>query len=761
MRQVRAVALAICVVMQTADGGTGVWRNFTSMQDVRAAARAAGTYWCATSGGLFAWDASADTYRRYTNAENLRTLDLTAVAVDPDGLIWTGTGTGLLHVLDPADGSIRVITDIAAAAEPDRRITSLLISGDTTFICTAFGLSVFLREGFSFRDTYARFGAAPGTLQGSVRAVALHAGRIWAVLQAGLAGNYVVSADRAAINNLPPESWTVHTVGAPQTLLRTVTEFNGRLYAGGAAGLFVFTGATWEPVASLAGRDVLAAQVTGGRLAVATTAPVVELLDTAGQVTPFESPLPVAAVGLVEGTTGDPLAATSRGLLRFSPPAWVASVPNGPSSNQFISLAVDADRNIWTATGYNGNGAGFSRFGNGVWTSFTRSTSAVPMDDVYRVSATCDGSVWASMWGGGVVEMPRGASGVDSSQVFGTNAGLVGLPGDPSYLHVSTVECDGAGRHWMSVNQAADGRVLARRNTDGSWRRLGVRVGGSQITSLIDNIPLDRALALDGFGTLWAACRDRTFRGLAALPVGTLAPDAVDVTASAFLNESNGLPSGDIRTVVVDRTNDVWVGTDRGIAIILEPDRPTRPGGIAAYRPLNGIAINSIAVDPINQKWVATPEGVVLLSADGTQTLATYTVAGTGGRLIENDVRSIALDSETGTVYFGTSSGLASLTTAGAAPRPSFTTLVLSPNPYVVPSETPLTVDGLVENSSIRILTVDGRLVRALTTPGGRVGFWDGRDDDGRTVPSGIYLVVAFSEDGSEVTTGKVAVVRR
>jgi flagellar hook assembly protein FlgD len=104
---------------------------------------------------------------------------------------------------------------------------------------------------------------------------------------------------------------------------------------------------------------------------------------------------------------------------------------------------------------------------------------------------------------------------------------------------------------------------------------------------------------------------------------------------------------------------------------------------------------------------------------------------------------------------------LASLTTSGAAPRPAFEKLVLSPNPYVVPNQAPLTVDGLVENSSIKILSVDGRLIRALTTPGGRIGFWDGRDENGRDVPSGIYLVIAYSEDGSEVTTGKVAVVRR
>ena len=48
----------------------------------------------------------------------------------------------------------------------------------------------------------------------------------------------------------------------------------------------------------------------------------------------------------------------------------------------------------------------------------------------------------------------------------------------------------------------------------------------------------------------------------------------------------------DLKTIVVDRDNALWIGTDRGIAIVLDPDRPTRSGAIAAYRPLNGLTIN-------------------------------------------------------------------------------------------------------------------------------------------------------------------------
>jgi flagellar hook assembly protein FlgD len=67
----------------------------------------------------------------------------------------------------------------------------------------------------------------------------------------------------------------------------------------------------------------------------------------------------------------------------------------------------------------------------------------------------------------------------------------------------------------------------------------------------------------------------------------------------------------------------------------------------------------------------------------------------------------------------------------------------------------------LVKDSKIKILTISGRLVRQFETPGGRVAYWDGRDDSGRLVASGIYLIVAYDTEGNNVTTGKVAVLRQ
>ena len=174
-----------------------------------------------------------------------------------------------------------------------------------------------------------------------------------------------------------------------------------------------------------------------------------------------------------------------------------------------------------------------------------------------------------------------------------------------------------------------------------------------------------------------------------------------------------------------------------------------------------GIDAHKIAVDALNNKWIATKKGVFLLSPDGTAILEHYSVESTDGRLLDDDVASIAIDHESGTVYCGTERGLSALTTVAVNPLRDFDQLALSPNPFILPSQSLLTIDGLVQNAAVKVLTVGGALVREFTSPGGRVAFWDGRDARGDLASTGIYLIVAFSEDGSKVVTGKLAVVRR
>jgi hypothetical protein len=60
----------------------------------------------------------------------------------------------------------------------------------------------------------------------------------------------------------------------------------------------------------------------------------------------------------------------------------------------------------------------------------------------------------------------------------------------------------------------------------------------------------------------------------------------------------------------------------------------------------------------------------------------------------------------------------------------------------------------------VKIITPAGRLVRNLKGDGGAVVFWDGKDNQGELVASGIYIAVGISESGKESALGKIAVIR-
>jgi hypothetical protein len=211
--------------------------------------------------------------------------------------------------------------------------------------------------------------------------------------------------------------------------------------------------------------------------------------------------------------------------------------------------------------------------------------------------------------------------------------------------------------------------------------------------------------------------------------------------------------------LAVDHDGDVWAGTDLGVTIFSEPSNPLIRR--SSSFPLREQSIQSLAVDGVNNKWVGTKEGVFVVSSDGSQLIAQYTVANTGNKLISNDVRSVAIDQVGGIVYFGTEVGMSALAIDPVQPERRYTSLAIGPNPFRVPSVEPLTIRNLVPRSRIKILGITGVVVSEFEAQGGGRAFWDGRDRQGRLVGSGTYVIVAFNENGEQLTTGKVAVVRR
>ena len=70
-------------------------------------------------------------------------------------------------------------------------------------------------------------------------------------------------------------------------------------------------------------------------------------------------------------------------------------------------------------------------------------------------------------------------------------------------------------------------------------------------------------------------------------------------------------------------------------------------------------------------------------------------------------------------------------------------------------------IRGLVSNSNIKIFSIYGSLITEFAAQGGGRAFWDGKDSNGKLVASGIYFVVAYSDDGTKIAKSKIAVIKK
>ena len=222
-----------------------------------------------------------------------------------------------------------------------------------------------------------------------------------------------------------------------------------------------------------------------------------------------------------------------------------------------------------------------------------------------------------------------------------------------------------------------------------------------------------------------------------------------------------------------DKNGDLWVGTNIA-PLLLEQAKfnesdpefiqvkvPRNDGTNYADYLLNGVNISGIAIDGGNRKWFATKgNGAYLISADNLTQLQHFTSQ--NSMLLSDNIESIAINDQTGEVFFGTDKGLCSYMSDATAINEEMTkdNVWAYPNP-VRPDYTGLiTITGLNYDTDVKIVTANGTLVAEGRSNGGTFT-WDGCDQhNGKRVASGVYMVLAATAEGNKGTVCKIAIVR-
>ena len=227
-----------------------------------------------------------------------------------------------------------------------------------------------------------------------------------------------------------------------------------------------------------------------------------------------------------------------------------------------------------------------------------------------------------------------------------------------------------------------------------------------------------------------------------------------------------------VRCVVEDLEHNIWVGTNSG-PVMLERSEienngntftqvkvPRNDGTNYADYLLAGIDVSSIAIDGGNRKWIGTyNNGVYLISADNMTQVQHFTTD--NSPLLSNSILSIAINPTSGEVFFGTSNGLCSYVSDATETNTEMTSdnVWAYPNPVEPGYTGPITITGLTLNADVKILTANGAIVNEGHSNGGTY-VWDGCDQKGRRVASGIYMVATATSKGEKGTVCKIAIVR-
>lgn len=720
------------------------WKNYNDMKQINALHALNEGIWAASSGGGFYYDLASKVYKKINKTDGLFATNLTAVCVDNFGKIWFGSSNGAINVFNPSDNSMQTILDIYNSDRVKKQINELRVLGDTIYVSTEFGLSLINSKSLAFYDTYYKF----GNLASNVSVVStFKTNLIFAATEFGIAAQKV-----GATNLSAPESWNIQTTsnGLPSNIIRKVRLFNNDLIAATDKGIARFNGTSWESfVPNLANKSIIDIFVSNDTLYISHENSI-SIFTHENLTTIFNSSFEIRKISI---SSSGIYVSSSQGIVRIgNDNNYSIIVPNGPGANQFPGMSVDNDGVLWCASGKDNRGAGFYYLNGNEWTTTNILNSSIPNNDYHITYSAPDNSSYIGSWGFGFVRLKNNIMDI----FLPANLPFQGIPENTAFKVVTGFGYDSKDNLWVLSYGAADRKPLSMLTKDSVWFNFSI----PSETNIYFKEHFN--LAVDNYDTKWFCIQDERKAGLFYFNENKTNENTSD-DFSGYLSKTSGLNDNTINSIVVDKRGDLWVGTSLGVNIVtnLSSALSNNPQfRISSVFALRQQTINCIAVDPLNQKWVGTNQGLLLVNSDGSRLIATYDSKNSA--LPSDLIRSIAVDENNGIVYVGTDEGLTSFETPAVKPLDTFADLFVYPNPFhLTNADGLLTIDGLVKDSKIKILNISGKLITEFSSPGGRVAYWDGKDFNGTPVNSGIYLIVAFDQDGNNAVTAKVAVFKR
>lgn len=738
---------AIILSFSVASAQPYIWENYTSKKQVTSLQTINGEVWVTSNGGVARIDLASGTSRTYINSDGLGSVAATFAKSSGDGNIYFGSSDGYLSELDPAS-DIFSVSLLQGRNGEALKLTAADTSSGFLWIGTDIGVVKFdrFRHGGEVKETYRTLGAFAS--ESDVFDVLVVGNTIYASTGRGIA-----YADRTNEFLLDPGQWS--NLDFDDTVF-VLCDYGGEVFAGAGNGLYRLRSGD-DPVgySDLDGWRILDLDASGSDLLVlADTTIIVQKPNdkpdtimvsriyslsspTSGSLTikVGESELPAGAnsvsslTSLLVGTADDGVFYQTSPGSEFQ----ALSLP-GPGSNDLIGGGVTSTGVIYAVS----LNAGYSRYQAGVWTDVSLDPSRL------KQAALVDSrdNLWVGSYGSGAFRVsPSG----ELTRFHQTNSELLGNNDAPptsyDYIVINSIYEDPDGDIWFSARRGDTNRVAVMFDpTDSLWTYFNKN----------DGIVADESRAIaagDGYVAVGDLDQAVTFIDYGLSPLNHQ-DDVLGIYGT-----SRRLPSNSVTALTVDLDNRLWVGTNLGLAYF---DADIKFFFPVALPDAVSNDVRALAVDSRNNLWVGTSSGLAFISFGQAEKLA-FTTA--NSMLLSDDIRGLDFDKHTGRLLVFTGGGL-SILDYNLDGGTTEATVYPFPNPFIISEtvEQPLRFK-INQRASVMIFNVAGELVRKMSQTELNAG-WDGRNDYGKLVASGVYIYQLLSEDQKRYT-GKILVLHK
>ena len=444
-------------------------------------------------------------------------------------------------------------------------------------------------------------------------------------------------------------------------------------------------------------------------------------------------------------------------------------IPDGPASNNFYRLYINKNKLYAVAGAWSQekdcNNMGEVHVWNGEkWEEFEQPSDA-SLGHLYRdlLCLDFDPSKEGHIMVGSKAGLYEFQDGKFIKCYNKDNTSVITSPLSKSYTIISSVKYDTTGKLWL-LNSLGDNSILSFDQTTQEWKHYPHSEIGSN-----DRYNLTGLIIGKNNGNIWFVNNYYEKNRLYKYNYNT---DELTMYGPTFTNEDGR----DITPIYVhclaeDRNGNIWIGTTSGPLYLSMSDIkngnniftqhkvPRNDNTNYADYLLDNSNIRCIAVDGANQKWFGTDNGVYLVSDDCNTQI--YHFDTDNSPLISNIVYSIAVNNNTGKVYFATDKGLCSFNNGivGSNSEMIKDNVYAYPNPVKPDYTGKINIVGLSFNANIKIVSTNGTLINEGRSAGGSYS-WDGCDLNGKKVASGIYMVETATESGEKGIVCKIAIIR-